>query len=394
MSGGLEERIRARGRDLGFRKVVFSPGARSPRAGALLRWLDRGFAGEMQYMKREPEGRADVTWRSPWVRTVISVALDYGSPMAPGYRPYESPANPARGRPEPRAEVPESAGLSGFVSRYALGRDYHDVLKTRLEELARFIRTEAPGRVETRALVDTSALLERDHASVGGLGWTGKNAMVIDPESGSYFFLGEILTDLELAHGAEAADLCGSCTKCLEACPTGAIIEPRVLDARRCISYLTIELRGSIPSGLRSSLDDHLFGCDVCQEVCPWNRRTPPAEETGFRPGPEVEETTLEDVIRMDTPAFAARFRGTALARAKRSGLVRNALIVAANRRDPAAVRAGRAILEDPDPMLRETAVWSLARGEPGERRLAAAACAREPDAECRERMREDLDDG
>ena len=366
---GLEERIRSRGSELGFVRVSFSAAGPAPRAELFRRWLERGFHGEMDYLGRDAELRADVTRRSPWARTVISAALRYA--------------------PSPVPRTDGAPGLSGFVSRYALGKDYHKVLKRRLDELGRFVRDEGGGRVEARSLVDTSAILERDHASASGLGWTGKNAMVIDPQEGSYLFLGEILTDLELQPGSEMEDLCGGCTRCIDACPTGAIVEARILDARRCISYLTIELRGAVAAPLRAAIGDHLFGCDVCQEVCPWNRESSPAQEPEFLPGPGVERTSLEEAVTLDAAEFSARFRDSAVSRARRNGFVRNALIVSANRGELAALRAGRAVLEDPDPALRETAVWALAKGEPADRRASRSAAEREPDDAVRRRMLE-----
>ncbi len=288
-----------------------------------------------------------------------------------------SAASPADGLP----------GISGLVSRYALGVDYHIVVKRRLEELARFLRAEGGGRVEARCLLDTSAILERDHAAEAGNGWTGKNAMVIDPQAGSWFFLGEILTDLALAPEPGIEDQCGSCTRCVDACPTGAIVEPRFVDSRRCISYLTIELRGAIPAPLRGAVGENLFGCDICQEVCPWNRLAPPPADGALGPGPALTELDLAAAVSLDEAAFAARFRRSPIARARRAGFARNALIVAANRGNAAALQAGESLLTDPDPAVRETAVWALARGEAPQRRAAALAAEREPDPVLRRRM-------
>ena len=362
MTTRLEDRLRARGREIGFVRIGFARAGRSPRAEAFRRWLDRGFAAEMRWLERNPEEREDVTVRSPWVRSIVTAALSYATA---GARP--SPAEP-------------EAGILPYVARYAHGIDYHDVVAERLEMLARFLRDETHGRAMTRVLVDTSAILERDQAASGGLGWTAKNAMVIDPDHGSWFFLGEILTDADLDPGPAIEDRCGGCTRCLEACPTGAIVEPRVVDSRKCISYLTIEHRGSIDADLRERVGERLFGCDVCQEVCPWNDAPPPAPGVGLARDGSLESTSLAEAVALDVPAFKRRFGRTALARAKRAGLVRNALIVAANRRDEEALRAGRLLLEDPDPVLRETAVWALARGEGPERRAAALAAGREPD--------------
>lgn len=380
MRAGLAERIRARGAELGFERVGFSAAGPSPRSDALRRWIGSGYAGSMAYMEQDVEGRADPTRRSTWARTVVSAALHYTPPPEGG----EGPAG-AR-----RAAGP---GIAPLVSSYAVGQDYHDVLRARLGELARFLREEAGGRAEARPLVDTSAVLERDIGSLGGIGWTGKNAMLIHPEAGSYFFLGEILTDVEIEPSGAMEDLCGSCTACIEACPTQAIVGPRVVDARRCLSYLTIELRGPIPSDLRESVGEHLFGCDVCQDVCPWNRRAAPGRCDALAPGPGVSGTTLAETVRLDDRTFAERFRRTSIARTHRPGFVRNALVVAANARDEEALAAGADRLADEDPTVRETAVWALARGERRERLLARRAAEKEPEPALRERMRTDVED-
>jgi len=391
MRAGLSERIRARGAELGFERIGFSAAGPSPRSEALRRWITNGYAGTMSYMEQDVEGRANPTRRSPWARTVVSAALHYAPPSAPG-------AAGAAGGDAARAADGSAAGdaacgIAPLVSSYAVGQDYHDVLRKRLAELARFVREEAGGRAEARALVDTSAVLERDIGSLGGVGWTGKNAMLIDPEAGSYFFLGEVLTSVEIEPTGEMEDLCGTCTACIDACPTQAIVGPRVVDARRCLSYLTIERRGAIPRELREAVGSHLFGCDVCQEVCPWNRRAPSGDCDALAPGSAVTQTSLEEAVALDDRGFAQRFRRTPLARAHRPGFVRNALLVAANTRHGAALAAGAGRLADEDPSVRETAVWALARGEGRERRLAREAARSEPDPTLRERMLADLED-
>ena len=377
MRAGLAERIRARGEELGFERIGFSAAGRSPRSEALRRWIAHGYAGSMAYMERDVEGRADPTRRSPWARTVVSAAVHYAPPTGTS----------------DRAACGAGRGIAPFVSSYAVGDDYHGVLRARLGELARFVREEAGGRAEARALVDTSAVLERDMGSLGGVGWTGKNAMLIDPQAGSYFFLGEVLTSEEVEPTGEMEDLCGTCTACIEACPTQAIVGPRVVDARRCLSYLTIELRGTIPRDLRGAVGAHLFGCDVCQEVCPWNRRAAPGRCGALEPGRPVMETSLAEAVALDERGFVERFRRTSLARTHRSGLVRNALIVAANTEDGAALAAGAPGLADEDAVVRETAVWALARGERRERRLARRAAETEPDPAVRERMLADAEE-
>lgn len=454
MTAALESRIRARGLEIGFQRVSFSAAGRAPRAQAFRAWLDRGFAADMAYLAKDPGHREDVTRRSPWARSIITVSLSYaGSRRAPAVWPdrldaprspgahgsslseenlpdpslplatssVPSGSEPHRHRPSSHADPPRSVagrdapetvhgpadqraaaaptsrssdgpGISEFVSAYAQGQDYHRVLGDRLERLARFVRCEGGPDCEARVLVDSSAILERDHAAAAGIGWIGKNAMVIDPDAGSFLFLGEILTDLELTPGTEMEDLCGSCTRCLDACPTQAIVEPRVIDARRCISYLTIELRDRIDPELRASVGEHLFGCDVCQDVCPWNHRVPESNEESLHTMPGVTGTSLEEAVALETSEFGARFKGSAIARAKRSGFVRNALIVAANRNDGLALRAGDAALSDQDPVVRETAVWALSRGEGTERRAAVRAAETEPDSDVRARMRAALE--
>ena len=371
MKPGLSERIRTRGLELGFNEVAFSPAGPAPRAELFRRWLDLGYAGEMRWLEHDVEGRVDVTRRSPWARSIVSAALSYA---------------------HRRAGAGAGPGLTALVSRYAAGRDYHEVMKEKLTQLGRFIREECGGRAETRTLVDTSAILERDHAGSAGLGWQARNTLTILPGAGSYLFLGEILTDIELPRGEPMEDRCGSCTRCLEACPTGAILEPQVLDARRCISYLTIELRGAIPFEWRERIGENLFGCDICQEVCPWNATSPVTRETGFLPGGAIQETSLAEAVSMDETVFRHVFRGSAIRRAGRRGFVRSALIVAANLQDGEALRRGRAALHDPDPVLREAAAWALGRGDAADRGEARRAADQESDPAVRSVMREGLD--
>jgi len=396
---GLSERIRARGAELGFERIGFSRAGPSPRSDALRQWIAGGLAGSMSYMEKDVEGRADPTRRSPWARSVVSAALHYDPPPprtpgqdAAGARPTMAGAAGGAGA-DAGADVGTGAGIAPLVSSYAVGQDYHDVMRIRLGELARFVREEAGGRAEARALVDTSAVLERDIGSLGGIGWTGKNAMLIDPRAGSYFFLGEVLTSVEIEPTGEMEDLCGTCTACLDACPTGAIVGPRVVDARRCLSYLTIEHRGAVPHELRTAIGAHLFGCDVCQEVCPWNRHAAPGACETLSPGPGVTGTTLEEAVALDDRGFSERFRRTAIARGHRSGLVRNALLVAANTGSAAALAAGSDRLTDADASVRETAVWALARGDRRERERAARAAEAEPDPAVRASMLRDLDE-
>jgi epoxyqueuosine reductase len=238
--------------------------------------------------------------------------------------------------------------------------DYHDVLRARLNRLLDWLHEARPDCVG-RGVVDTAPLLERDFARRAGLGWFGKNTMLLNKRQGSYFFLGALLVNLELtADPPHTASHCGTCTACLDACPTAAFVAPGQLDARRCISYLTIEHKGEIAPELRAGLGDWLFGCDVCQEVCPWNRKTPPGAEPALQGHPDREKLDLIEVLGLSEEAFRRRFRGTALLRTKRRGLLRNAALVLGNTGDAAALPALHRALNDVEPLVREAARWAI----------------------------------
>jgi len=321
--GHLEDRLKAAAYGLGFDLcgiAAFGPADTTAQFDA---WLAAGYHGEMAYLAR----RREVTG----VTHAIVVALDYG-----GKEP------------------------DGPVARYARGRDYHDVMLERLAELHRWLEAEVGRPVSGKAYVDTGPILERDLARRAGLGWFGKNTMLIHPRLGSFFFLGAILVDLELTTDAPfESEHCGTCTRCLDACPTQALVAPGVMDARRCISYLTIELKGAIPETLRSGLGDHVYGCDVCQEVCPWNVRFARAlDEPALAPRAEIDAV---EMLALDDAGFRERYRGTAVTRAKRRGLARNAAVVLGNRGDASALPVlERAASEDPDPVVREHAAWAI----------------------------------
>jgi epoxyqueuosine reductase len=264
------------------------------------------------------------------------------------------PSPPKRGRGE--------IDSTGKIARYARGGDYHDVLRMKLKELLAWVRAEMPD-VHGRAVVDTAPLLERDFARRAGLGWFGKNTMLIHPRIGSYTFLGGLLLDIELpADEPFAKDHCGTCTRCLDACPTDAFVGPGWLDSRRCISYLTIELRGPIPDELRPGVGDWIFGCDVCQEVCPWNRKAPPGSVAELAPREEMVAPDLVGWLALTDEEFRERFRGTALLRTGRRGLLRNIAIVLGNRGDPAALPALERAADDPEPLIREACLWAIER--------------------------------
>jgi len=328
----LAERVKATGRRLGFDLVAIGPADPPDHGRAFEAWLDAGYAGTMAYLERGRAKRLDPRQVLPGARAVIAAALNY----------YQGP---------------DAAGPA-HASRYAWGDDYHAVMEPRLHALLDDLAGAAPG-VTGRVYVDTGPVLERDLAARAGLGWLGKNTMLLHPALGSWFFIGVVLTTAELAPDAPLPDRCGSCTQCLEACPTQAFVAPYVLDARRCVSYLTIEHRGPIPRELRAPIGTWAFGCDVCQAVCPWNRRAPITAEAAFA---ARELPALAELVTLTEEAFQARLRGSPLRRARRRGLARNAAVALGNGAGPAATGALRAALDDPDPDVRAHAAWGLER--------------------------------
>ncbi len=295
--------------ELGFDACGITHPGPSAYGEALTRWLSHGMHGEMRYMDRQAAKRRRPTLAAPGARSIVVVLHNY--------------------------YWPECVGAAGYrVARYAQGDDYHHVMVTRLRELGRRL-VEAAGTGWFKVFVDAGPLPERELASRAGLGWMAKNTMLIHPKLGSFMFVGCLATDLELARDTPfEADRCGTCTRCLDACPTAAFPEPRVLDATRCISYLTIEARSEPPSDLRAAIGEHLFGCDICQEVCPWNVRfARAAREAAYHPRPAGDWPTLEEIEAMDDRRFDEVFGGRALERARPAGLRRNARVVRENRR-------------------------------------------------------------
>jgi epoxyqueuosine reductase len=332
-------RIRAEAYALGFDLVGITQLGPAETAPAFRDWLAKGYAGTMSYLERGADKRDDTRLVFEGAVSAVVVAMNYGGTQPPGP-----------------------------IARYARGLDYHEVMVDRLNDLLSRIReTVAPG-VRGKPYVDTGPILERDLARRAGLGWFGKNTNLIHPKLGSFFFIGSLLVDLELDPDAPfEADRCGTCTRCLDACPTDAFPAPRVLDATKCISYLTIELRDAIPESLRSAMGSWIFGCDVCQEVCPWNVRfareaTEPAFATR-RPSGGVDARALaREILAMDDEAFRAAFRNSPVTRAKRRGLRRNAAVVLGNVRCVDDVPALVPALDDPDSLVRQHAAWALAR--------------------------------
>ncbi len=337
----LEDRFREHAHRLGFELFGIAPAAPADGFDRLREWLDRGYAGTMEYMHLHADARRHPASVLPEVRSVVMVGMNYKEELQ-------------------IADCRLQIEHAGKVARYARGVDYHDVLRERLNELLEWLQEERPG-CRGRGVVDTAPLLERDFARRAGLGWFGKNTMLIDKRLGSYFFLGALLVDLDLRPSPpHEASHCGTCTACLDACPTNAFVGPGWLDARRCISYLTIELRGPVPEELRPGLGDWLFGCDVCQEVCPWNRKAPPGLEPALQARPDLERLDLVELLGLSEEDFRRRFRGTALMRTKRRGLLRNAALVLGNIGNETALPALRRALEDLEPLVREAAAWAI----------------------------------
>ncbi len=341
----LTDGLKAEASRLGFDQVGIAPAVVPPGYPDYLRWLDRGFAAGMDYLVRQEPSRSNPAGLLEGVRSIIVVSMVYGTNR--GNRPAE-----------------RTTPLQGKVARYAMGGDYHRVLWDRLGSLLDWLKRERP-TARGRAVADTAPLLKRDYAKLAGIGWIGKNTMLISRQLGSFTFLGALLTDLELVYDRpHEANHCGTCTRCLDACPTGAFPDPYQLDARRCISYWTIEHRGIIPDEDAESLNGWVFGCDICQDVCPWNRKAPSGRLEEFQPRLEWVDPDLIGWLNDDLTTWRARLKGTALARTKRVGLLRNAALILGTRRRAEAVGALGARLDDrgEDPIVRASAAWALGR--------------------------------
>ncbi len=394
---------------LGFDLAGVVTEGRSAHMAHLRRWIGAGRHGRMSYLSR-PDAlarRADLARTLPAFRSAIVVAQSYACAEGPATREGDGDAAPrscARAERPPKPDAGGSAGEApaprrggrrageALVARYARGLDYHGVLTERLHALADRLRAKTGQSLEGRAYVDTGPLLERELAQRAGLGWFGKNTMLIHPRKGSYFFLGVLLTDLPLAASAPfAEDHCGSCRRCLDACPTGALLGrdesgAPVMDATRCISYLTIELKGPVPRGLRPAIGNRVFGCDICQEVCPWNAKfSAPRTDAAYAPRPGFDREPLVRLalrlLTMSGRRFRREFSESAAQRPGRNGLLRNVCIALGNWGSEEAVPALREALEDSAPLVRAHAAWALGRiGTPAAAEALADRTDRETD--------------
>ncbi|RME72409.1 MAG: tRNA epoxyqueuosine(34) reductase QueG [Chloroflexi bacterium] len=350
----LTQRIKEKALDLGFDLIGIAPAQYAPHAGAFRRWLANGYHAGMGWLARDPHRREDPRQVVAGAQSVVVVGVSYFLLDPP-------PAlwnDPSRGR----------------IARYAWGLDYHDHLLPRLRALGDFVEQEAGRHLAQRAYVDTGPVLEREFAALAGIGFVGKNTLLISPRFGSYLFLGEILVDVELEYDSplppdpqtarqtgHRTGTCGACTRCLQVCPTQAFPAPYVLNSNRCISYLTIELKGAVPVELRPLLGNWIFGCDACQEICPWVRRySQPGRLPFLHFDPDWAIPRLTDLMALDDAGFNARFKGTPVKRAKRRGLLRNVAVALGNWGSPEALPVLERALHDPEPLIRDHAAWAI----------------------------------
>jgi epoxyqueuosine reductase len=321
---------------LGFELAGIAPLGPFPESAFYPKWLESGYAGEMHYLERQKSARLQPESILPGAKSVIVCAMNYNTT-------------------HPLTSIDR---LRAWISRYAWGEDYHDILRNKLDELAAWIEQSSPQR--TRAYVDTGPLLERVFAKYAGVGWFGKNTCIINQQAGSWLFLGCILTDLDVGYDTPVPDRCGTCTRCIDACPTNAIIEPYVLDSRKCIAYTTIELRGPIDEADREGIGHHLFGCDICQDVCPWNRKAPHSTNEAFAPKPGLFWPEIERLLDLDDVGWREMIRGTAMKRAKIKGLLRNLMVVVGNSGVRVLLPKVKKFLRHEDEHVRSHAQWAV----------------------------------
>jgi epoxyqueuosine reductase len=347
----LKQIVQTAARQAGFELCGVAPIQRFPESANYSEWIDAGHAGEMKYLEaRNEQGefkRASLEFAVPWARSVIVCAINYNTD-----NPYST-------------QVHDSG--RGWISRYAWGReDYHSSVLRRLRLVEERLRQEfgqkeiGQQEIQTRCYVDTGPVSERMYAKYAGVGWVGKNTCIINQGQGSWLFLGVILTSAEIEPDIPAADRCGTCTRCIDACPTGAFAGPYQLDARRCISYLTIEKKGEIAADLRDHMGNNIFGCDICQDVCPWNRKAPFSSAPEFQPRPGLVNPILDRLAELEEQTFQQTFRQSPLRRAKFSGMRRNIAIAMGNSGNRAFAPVLERLVDDPDRTASEAAQWAL----------------------------------
>ena len=343
----LKSRLVDFARELGFDSCRIAACSPPAHIGEFDDWLSGGAHGEMEYMARGEEKRRDPQKILPGAKSIIVLALNYFQGAMEPAHPRAAEARPASGR----------AGSRGRIARYAWGEDYHDVIAAKLDKIDNFLRGFGG---EQKCYVDTGPILERDHAAEAGIGWHGKSTMLIDEKLGTWFFLAEILTTLELPPDEAARDRCGTCERCITACPTGAITAPHKLDARRCISYLTIELKSSIPLEFRPLIGDRIFGCDDCLDACPWNRFAQVSHETAFAARRSTTAFALRDYLLLTDSEFRSLFRDSPIKRIKRRGFLRNVCVALGNVGAEEDLPALELAAADHEPLIAEHAAWAI----------------------------------
>ena len=339
-SPSITSLIKEKASELGFDLVGAIPVSRSKTIDIYNAWLKKGYAGSMAYLERHAELKADPRSLLPETMSLLALGFNYKT-----IEPSEQVNNPD----------------IGCISRYAWGDDYHEIIRSKLSILEKYLCQELNAGKLSRSFVDSGPVLEREVAQRAGLGWIGKHSNLINWKKGSWFFLAELLVDVQLEEDLPFTRVdCGSCTICIEACPTDAIIADRTLDARRCISYLTIELKVAIPLELRPKMANLIFGCDICQEVCPWNREAPQSPEPKLRPRPENVAPQLVELMKLDQSAFSKRFRNSPIKRTKRRGFLRNVAVSLGNWANPEAIPALSLGLQDEEELVRSHSAWAL----------------------------------
>ncbi|MBF0279182.1 MAG: tRNA epoxyqueuosine(34) reductase QueG [SAR324 cluster bacterium] len=369
----LTQQIKKKALDLGFDLVSIIPVSPSTTIDVYANWLASGYAGEMSYLEKHYERKKDLQNVMPQTRSLISLAINYYTKHV--------------------FEAEKKDPSKGLFSSYAWGDDYHQIVREKLEQLRAFIQERMPVQGDSRVYVDTGPILEREYAVRGGLGWFGKNSMLINRQKGSWFFLAEILLSNVLEYDPVIVkEGCGSCTLCLDACPTNAIVLDGLVDARRCLSYLTIELKGSIPQEFRQAMGNIIFGCDICQDVCPWNIKATVSQVSAFRSRGENNMPNLIDLMSLSQTEFSRRFKNSPVKRSKRRGFLRNVAIALGNWGSPQAIPALKHGLSDEEPLIKIHSAWALGQiSHPEAKQVLKAALEVEKEEEVIREIKEAL---